>query len=446
MRRLLVVLISMLAGLLFGGDRPADHVILISIDGFRPEFYRDSDWPTPNLQEMATGGASADQVRGVFPSVTYPSHTTMITGARPRRHGIFYNAPFEQGGQTGAWYWFEKEITTATLWDAVGSAGLTSASLSWPVSVGAPITFNVPEFWSLDRSVDPFDHLRDYVTPKGLLAELEEHAIGTLSQSTFGTYSFVRDIRQALAAAYLIETRKPNLLTLHLIKTDFTQHTQGRDGDEVRRAVGMVDTAIGLIRESTVRAGIADRTAIIVTGDHGFVDIHSTLNPNVWLVAAGLRGESRDRDNWQASFHTTGASAFLILRDKNDRATVARVRQLIAELPEGRRKLFRVVEADELAAIGAPDVPLALTPIEGISLSGAVTETDLVATGRGGTHGYLPDFPNIMTGFIGYGAGFRKGREVMRIDLEDIAPMVVHLLDLDMETPDGTLLPGLFAK
>ena len=75
--------------------RHPDHVVLISIDGFRPEFYQDTTWPAPMIQQMAQEGAQARAVRGVFPSVTYPSHTTMITGSVPRRHGIYYNTPFQ---------------------------------------------------------------------------------------------------------------------------------------------------------------------------------------------------------------------------------------------------------------------------------------------------------------------------------------------------------------
>ena len=82
-----------------------DHVVLVSIDGLRPEFYRDPRWPAPTLQWMAREGAQAEGVRGVFPSVTYPSHTTLVTGALPARHGVLYNTPFEPAGQTGAWYW-----------------------------------------------------------------------------------------------------------------------------------------------------------------------------------------------------------------------------------------------------------------------------------------------------------------------------------------------------
>ena len=63
-------------------DAPADHVVLVSVDGFRPDFYLDAGWPAPTIQKMAREGAHAERVRVVFPSVTYPAHTTMVTPSK----------------------------------------------------------------------------------------------------------------------------------------------------------------------------------------------------------------------------------------------------------------------------------------------------------------------------------------------------------------------------
>src|ERR1700722_1045724 len=71
----------------------ASHVILISIDGFRPEMYQDKSWPTPNLQMLMKAGTYARHLKSVFPSYTYPSHTAMISGALPARSGIYHNQP-----------------------------------------------------------------------------------------------------------------------------------------------------------------------------------------------------------------------------------------------------------------------------------------------------------------------------------------------------------------
>src|SRR5580765_950336 len=85
--------------------QPARHVILISIDAMRPEFYKDPSWPAPNLQQLMKEGVYADKLRPVFPSITYPDHVTMLTGALPVHHGVFFNAPFEPEGASGKWNW-----------------------------------------------------------------------------------------------------------------------------------------------------------------------------------------------------------------------------------------------------------------------------------------------------------------------------------------------------
>ena len=59
---------------------------------------------------MAREGAHANGVRGVFPSVTYPSHTTLVTGARPANHGILFNRDPEDG-----WNFFFEKITAPTV-------------------------------------------------------------------------------------------------------------------------------------------------------------------------------------------------------------------------------------------------------------------------------------------------------------------------------------------
>src|ERR1700712_5191776 len=110
------------------------YVVVISIDGFRPEFYKDPSWGAINLQEIASKGIYADGVRGDLPTVTYPSHTTIITGKFPAKHGIFYNNPFETTEQAGELaYTDARRIKTETLWDAAHKKGLTTASVLWPV-------------------------------------------------------------------------------------------------------------------------------------------------------------------------------------------------------------------------------------------------------------------------------------------------------------------------
>lgn len=419
------------------------HVVLISIDGLRPDFYREEKWATPTLRRLVKEGVSADAVRGVFPSVTYPSHTTILTGALPARHGIYYNSPFESQGATGKWYWETSGIKVPTLWDAAKQAGLTTASVYWPVSVGAKVDYNIPEIWTLDKSLERTHPQRELSTPKGLYEEIEREATGKLNAEKLNSDYASADENGSRMVAYLIKKYKPNFLTFHIFAVDHAEHQDGRDGEHVRQAVASADHAVNNILEAIAQAGIKENTTVIVTGDHGFVDIHSSLAPNVWLAQNGLLSKEGNEVKWNAQFHTSGAAAFLMLKDKNDKATEQKVRQILQGLPDQQRKLFRIVEREELDKIGTdPAVALALAPIEGISMNSASTG-EAIRPASGGTHGFFPGFPHIHTGFIAAGSNVKQGKVVAQMGLEDIAPLVARLLNLNFKAPDGILYPGI---
>ncbi len=421
--------------------RLSKYVVLISIDGLRPDFYLDASWPTPNLQFLKNNGAYAEGVRGVFPTVTYPSHTTIITGAMPARHGIYYNTIFSDTGSTGTWYREEKFIKTETLWDAVRKTGMTSACLSWPVSVGAPIDYNVPESWENNRgnggSINP------NVSPAGLFDEIQQNATGKLSYAQMNLNNLAIDENLSRMAAYLLKKYKPNFTTVHIVCVDHAEHSVGRNGEEVKKALASADHAVSNILEAIEAAGISDSTTLIITGDHGFVDINTSISPNVLLARNGLIDEAGGKNNWKAMFHSSGGSAFLHLKNKADTKTLARVQAILDSLPASVKKLFRIVSRQEMDKIGAdPNAALAIAGIEGVSISGGTTG-EFVRAGRGGTHGFFPDFQHIQTGFIAYGAGINQGTVIPQMGLEDIAPIIARLLALPFKAPDGILLPGI---
>ena len=137
----------------------AAPVLMISIDGLRPRDVLDADargFKAPFLKSLVADGAYASGVKNALPTVTYPNHTTLITGVWPAKHGIANNPTFDPLQKNmGGWYWYTQDIKVGTLWDAVHKSGGKVASLSWPVSVGArSIDFNLPEYWRADIPED----------------------------------------------------------------------------------------------------------------------------------------------------------------------------------------------------------------------------------------------------------------------------------------------------
>ena len=100
---------------------PKPALLLISIDGLRPDTVLEADkyhLKIPHLRKILHDGARARGVRGVLPTVTYPSHTTILTGVWPAKHGIYSNVSFDPLDENLAgWKWYAEDIQSPTLWD-----------------------------------------------------------------------------------------------------------------------------------------------------------------------------------------------------------------------------------------------------------------------------------------------------------------------------------------
>ncbi len=447
MKRIFALLIGLGMSTAAVQAQEKNHVILISVDGLRPEFYLDAQWGMVNVRQGMSKGAYAEGVRGSFPTVTYPSHTTIVTGVLPAKHGIYYNTPVEPLGISGKWFWYYKDIKVPTLWTAAKDAGLTTACVSWPVTVGAPITYNLPEYVVLPQNKgEKKDEVKAMLlesSPKELVQEVQDYAIGKFGEFGATLDYNSNDQNKARMAAYIIKRYKPNFLALHIAATDHFEHEQGRDGDKVRSAVVGADVAIRNLIDAVEAAGIAKNTTFIITGDHGFVDIHTQFKPNVLLAQLGLYDDA-NKEGWKAYFQQSGGSAFLHLKDPKDKATLAKVKQGLAQLPERYQRMFEVLDKETLTkAQGDPNAVMALAANQGFSF-GASATGDMLASVSGGTHGYLPNFKEIQTGFVAFGNGIKAGAVLPLMGQEDIAPLIAKLLNLNLST-DGILYPGLVA-
>jgi predicted AlkP superfamily pyrophosphatase or phosphodiesterase len=424
-----------------GKSQEEKHIVLISIDGFHPDMYLDPKWPTPNLQQLMKKGTYAKFVKSVFPSYTYPSHTAILTGALPARSGIYFNQP---KGSLGEWNWMAKYIKVPTIWQVLHKAGLTTAAVMWPGSVGADINYNVSEIWPVNDPEDRITATRKYATPAGLVEEIEKNATGKLTKENMSDGLLSLDENAGRMAAYIFKTYKPAFLAVHFAEVDGAEHNEGRDGDSVRLAIAANDRAIGNILEAIQKSGLKDSTTIIIVGDHGFCTIHTVLRPNILI---------RDLN---ARFTAAGGSALLY----GDINTEHKVIKRLDSLPNEQRKLFRIINRKEMNKMGADSgAILALTAIPGTVFNGAITANNnstgpgtvirqnnmngFVSSTTGGHHGYDPNLPDMYTGFIAAGAGVNRGSVITELCVTDIAPLIAKLLGIEFKTPDGKLIPGI---
>lgn len=424
--------------------RPADHVVLITIDGFRPAVYRDAAGEgvnLPNLEALRRAGSAADGVMVAYPSMTYPSHTSIVTGVPPSKHGIISNTIFDPPSGSRLWYFENKAVKTPALWDVARRHGLKTAGVSWPVSVGAAMDVIYPESNQAPSDSTWLARARLDSTP-GLVDAVVEDLGGFGERDNADPVK--RDRFAAAAAARIIRTEKPNLLVVHLMETDSAQHANGPGSPQARAAFERVDAHIGAIIRATEEAGIRARTAFVITGDHGFSRVHSLFQPNVLLRDAQLL-KTDDKGNvteWSAVLHGMAVR----IKNSEDAALATRVTSIFEDLARTRYKgLFRIVGRKELDELGAyPDALFMFEPAEGYYLSDGFAQNEfLVGTTRRGAHGFLPTEPRMFTGLIVSGAGIRPGVPLPLVRQIDIAPTVARLLGFSMPEADGVPVVGI---
>jgi predicted AlkP superfamily pyrophosphatase or phosphodiesterase len=423
-------------------------VLLISVDGMKPEYVTKADehgLKVPNMRKMMQEGAYAEGVIGVVPTVTYPSHTTLVTGVWPEKHGIYANTTFDpERKNLGGWYWYFEDIKVPTLWDAAKSAGLTTASVNWPVTVGAPVNYLLPEIWRTGTA-DDLKLLRAVSTP-GLMAKLE---------STLGAYpepinsSPENDRMRTKFAIAILQQYKPKLMAVHLAALDHAEHETGPFSTESNAVMEQIDEMIGQLRDAAL--AIDPQTVICVVSDHGFMPTNHRLNLTAAFVKAGLMEPGTDTNSagaiplksWQASPWISGGLAAIILKDPKDEAVTSKVRALLKQLAaDPRSGINRIVERDELKKLGGfPNASFLVDLKSGYQFDTSLNGEIFRDTKPNGTHGYLPEHPELRSSFFIAGAGIAKARMLGVIDMRQIAPTLAGLFGGSLPTADGKPLP-----
>ena len=218
-------------------QRLADHVFIVSLDGGKPAVIAASNMPV--LQKLVAEGAVTWSAQTIYPPMTLPSHTSMLTGLGPRKHRVLWNDYLPARGIIAA----PTVFTIAKRFDA---------RIATALFAGKSKFLHLVQGGSLDFA--GFTGPRDRPLPPG--AQLIERE---LSQSQ----------AVAKAAAAYIAVRKPNLSFIHLSDPDSAGHSSGWGSPEQKAAFEVSDQALGEIVRSLEQAGIAGRSVIIVSADHG---------------------------------------------------------------------------------------------------------------------------------------------------------------------------------
>ncbi|MFN3456639.1 MAG: alkaline phosphatase family protein [Novosphingobium sp.] len=424
---------------LFGSTAPvvarAEPVLLISIDGLRPGDVLEAEkrgLKVPNLRRFLAEGSYATGVTGNLPTVTYPSHTTLITGVAPARHGIVSNTTFDPKQiNYGGWYWFAQDIKAPTLWDAAHAAGLSTANVHWPVSVGVrSLTYNMPQIWRTGHADDR--KLIRALATDGLYDALE-HDCGAYADGI--DEGVEADENRTRFAIRLIETKKPDFLTVYLAALDHEEHLYGPGSAQANAVLERLDAAVGKLVSAEMAA--RPEATVAVVSDHGFVATDTEINLFRPLMAAGLikLGADGKVASWEAMPWPSGGSIAVVLARPDDAALTTTVGNLLEKLAEDpNAKIARIADRAEIAAMGGnPQASFYVDLKPGALAGNFAVDAPLAKPSRyKGMHGYFPAMPEMGSTFLIMGEGVAKGRNLGAMDMRAIAPTIAAKLGVTL--------------
>jgi predicted AlkP superfamily pyrophosphatase or phosphodiesterase len=364
-------------------------VILISIDGFRPDYL--DRGVTPALNALKADGAFA-VMRPSFPSVTFPNHYTLVTGLHPDRHGIVGNTMIDAelgrfslgnaAAVTDGDWWDEGE----PIWVTAERAGLTTGTMFWPGSE-AEIDGVRPSHWA------PFDQ------------------------------SMPGDVRVARVLGWLDlpGEQRPDLATLYFDIVDTAGHHHGPAAPETTQAVASVDASIARLVAGLEARGLADRTTLVVVSDHGMAETSPEraiyLDELIDLRAIQIVHAGAFVGISPAPGHEAEVQTALVRRHPHMECFDK------ADLP-GR-----------LAYGSHPRVPAIICLPE---IGWLVATRDWPVRGPGGAHGYDNAAPEMAALFIAHGSGIRSGVTLEDMDAVDVQPLLARLLGITIPDGDGS--------
>jgi predicted AlkP superfamily pyrophosphatase or phosphodiesterase len=399
-------------------------VVLVTLDGFPAYALEDARLPVPELRALGQRGVMARAMRVSNPSVTWPNHTTLITGAPPARHGVLFNGLLvrtPEGGFRQDESRLQRELVhIPTLYDVAQHAGLITAEVAWvAIREAAGIRHSFPE------------------QPTGnepMLVELEREGIVSRADAVYDSdlADAMHDQIRARVACYLLRRRRPNLLLLHLAAVDSANHAYGPGTPASYNAMALVDSCLQRVREALDITYGREHYTIVVASDHGFQEFtHSIVLP---ALVKGLGFGA------VCTPLPMGGAAFFYMKSK-----AAPERGRLAAALRNITGIAAAMEPAAFPALGLPDPANNpdMADLVAYAAPGFVftAEDHVLLPGnenvKSATHGYAASMRSMDGIFFAAGYGIRGGITVDRIDNTDVAPTLARLLGVKLPHATG---------
>jgi predicted AlkP superfamily pyrophosphatase or phosphodiesterase len=371
-------------------------LVLVSIDGFRPDYLRRP--ASARLRRLAAEGAEARWLEPVAPTLTFPNHYSIVTGLFPAHHGVVGNAMFDPA----IGYRFSIRDTAAVrdprwwggepIWVTAVKQGQRSATFFWPGSEAA-----------IGGVRPTYGRAYDSAVPNGVR------------------------VRQVLAWLRLPPSKAPSLVTLYFSDVDAAGHRFGPDAPQVDSAIARVDSAIGQLVDGLASIGAGSRFNLLIVSDHGMTGVSRDrlIYLDDYLPLPSVRVDEWAPILGVTPLTGTAEDVYRRLKGRHPHLTVYRR----AEAPPR----FHFDASPRLAPV------IAVADEGWLVTSHAIMDTLSPDGFPKGMHGYDPAVPAMRAFLVARGPAFRRGVVVPPFTNVHLYALMAHILGLRPAPNDGVL-------
>ena len=427
------------------------HVVVVSVDAL---VYEDLETLSklyalaPRWDKMAR----VDRVRSIYPTITYPCHSTMMTGVYPDRHHIVNNEAPILGVEHCLWQHFRSSVKAPSIFDAAKKSGLTTAAVFWPVTgKDLAIDYLVDEYWP-QHGEDSVTAFRDSGSSEEVIKKIVKPNLKYLEgKHRMHPYA---DAFVMGCAADMLRNYRPDLLMVHPANVDSARHASGLFTPAVTNALYDTNLWLEELFKAAEDAGIYEDTNFFIVSDHGQIEIRRSVALNALLAEEGLLDVAPDGTlkDWTAFAKSGGTSALVYLKDPADQVAWNKTKLALEKLRDsevcGIGEILTEAEARERYHLGG-DFAFVIETDGWTSFSTSwlkpvqkPLDNSDYRFGRA-THGHEPEKgpqPTLMA----FGPDIQPGAHLDTARLVDEAPTFAHALGLTMPDTDGHCLTELF--
>ncbi|MGL5767732.1 MAG: ectonucleotide pyrophosphatase/phosphodiesterase [Sarcina sp.] len=402
----------------------------------------------PHFKRILEKSSYSKEVQTIYPSLTYPAHTSIITGMYPNKHMIVNNIKIQPERATNSdWFWNKSEIKTDNLFDIAKRNKLICSSILWPVSCKANIKYNMPEVfsnrkWKSQTLVSALSGSIKYQLDLNNKFGSLRDGLKQPELDNFSSRCFLETL----------SNYKTDIMFLHLTDVDYNKHKFGCESKEAKYALMRHDERLGEIISKLEILEIKDSTTIVLLGDHSMLDAHSVIKPNklfldkCWLT---LDKDKKCIKDYEVYANFCDGACYIYLKDKNNLNLLKKVKTKLLDFSEQNNNCIKDIYSNEEAAkLGADsNCSLMLEAKEGYYFSNDFTG-DIIEKTKGkhdvATHGYHPNAYKNKTFFIVLSPLVKENFNMGQIRIIDIAPTIAKLLDESMPDIDGKCIRSIF--